>query len=665
MGSTHESRLTSLTVGDLSSLRLRLVVLLTIALSAAFPGCRGEPPQASSRQLGSNGTQAAATSERTRSLEATRPRASGTEGLGQAGPLLSGPLRLAVRPRLAQFHSRQTPATVEDVWPLFDGDPTTGGASHAAGELTLALRSRARIESLAFLGELRGTLRVIDASGRELGAAAVGARRIDLHPASEGERLTLHWEPAQARAALPELVLLRSAPLHRRPARGSLVDRLANGLVTPDLRASATPSHASVAFATRTRNPRNGTFLLNLPVHPRTISRAFLSYSLRGRAHWSELRRAINGLPPQGPERVVRDPSLQASSRPQWEEISVESLREGENVLRFDPQNPDDPVGFEVHDVELLAWHDADALDLTSVSERASSLPEVLSDGNIESGISLRSGRYSVSLGARGQAHEVAVHLARRGNGVIEIRPRGASRASRRIDVGGLDVGWHRFELDSSIPDSDVLLVRTTARAEGDAIVSELHVASSPLPSELAASRLIAPAHGECRDGAVEIRGLAPTADVGSTVSVNGVEHAQAILPDHSFAVRIAAPPHAASHEWEAVIAVQKRDGTILRKSITMQPCLTRSAVAGPRGTLVEDRGAPFTRWVRASVGATFAFGEIKLQIPAGALTSDQQITIRPLAPNEVPSAAGGVTNVSPEGRGWRLGPHNEPFQGG
>ncbi len=206
-------------------------------------------------------------------------------------------------------------------------------------------------------------------------------------------------------------------------------------------------------------------------------------------------------------------------------------------------------------------------------------------------------------------------------------------------------------------------------RAEADTpTVSDVAVTASPLPAPdraRAPGEIVVsyPLHGECLDHQARIRGFVALADRAEPIAglkVNGQAHDDALAPDGSFSAVVPEPPGTAGRSWNARVEVALASGGTVTRSVPIGSCVDRMKNGDD---IAEDEGAPFGEVVHAGEAKTLAFGGTRLEIPAGAVSEDTRITVRPLAPGQVPAMGSTMANLSPDGRAYRFGPHGLKFK--
>ena len=420
--------------------------------------------------------------------------------------------------------------------------------------------------------------------------------------------------------------------------------------------AQATPKDASLARISvgpsAPTRPEPAVFHATLGADPRSLERAFLVYELSGLGHWSEAVRQINGLAVQGGEgadaaredsREMRQGGLQV------EEIAPSWLRSGDNEIRFFPLGSPGSPDYGVGNVRIVG------LPHGRVSAAR------LSDGT---------SRTAVSFGGPSQVRDVVFDLQRASDGKLFV---GAPHQSPiGIPLHGLEAGWHRIELGGETVTSALGVWLDTGkkkaiRAEGDMpTVSDVAVTASPLPApdrtpgEIVVSY---PLHGECIDHQARVRGFVVVADRAEPIAalkVNGQAREDALAPDGSFSAVVPEPQGTAGRSWNVRVEVALASGRTVTRSVPIGSCVDRPK---KDDEIVEDEGAPFGEVVHAGEAKTLAFGGTRLEIPAGAVSEDTRITVRPLAPGQVPAMSSTMANLSPDGRAYRFGPHGLKFK--
>jgi hypothetical protein len=447
-----------------------------------------------------------------------------------------------------------------------------------------------------------------------------------------------------------------------------------------DITASPESVTISAPAALDPENPQSISFELPLP--PTALSRAYVVYSLTGLQHWTSVVRSINGGPAEGGFHPVRG----AAGGMQAEEIDVRILRSGRNSIHFYPADAADAAGYRIAHVHVVGFTASDAIDADAeiAAELVGSADDdrALVDGHVTTGVTgatttvsghistptrPRANGYALEYRSPAQPLEVAFHIAQPLSGVIELTGATAG-AQHRIALDGLAAGWHSAAIDESMGPSTSLRVVVRAGHESTGLVSEVHVTSLPLARADARAPHIAlfhPLHGECvaTDG-VSIRGSIGRDGFDpetASLFVDGARVSTRFAADGSFAVTVP-EPGGVRGEWRVHLRAVFPDGIEAAKEVVLAACsVAAPAMAQTGNEPVDDEGAPFGEIVHAGEAKTITFGDVRIEIPGGAVAADTRVTVRPIA--EVPPMDPGMTNVTPGGGAFRLGPFHTHFE--
>ncbi|MCL2448739.1 MAG: hypothetical protein FWD17_07330, partial [Polyangiaceae bacterium] len=553
-----------------------------------------------------------------------------------------------------------------DPWALFDGRASTGLTQSTSGAvgIVITLREATELGALTVLGPAHGTLTIQNGDSEDA-RPVPGWEAIDLD-LKEGQwkrvptagrgpmarHLVTTWVSDDANG--PKELGIWGFDVPSRDAMDrELADRILAGPAAGAVTAHASPeeghpSRVELGAGAPVGRSSDAVFTAHLGVDPRALSRAFLVYELTGLGHWTETIRRINGL-------AARGGALPPSDRPnegglQVEEISPSWLRPGDNEVRFlAPVSPGVP-GYGVRHVRLVGVGHATLLE---------SRLEATGSGKQLEG--------HLAFGVSSQPHELAFDLLEPSEGRLLVSPRGKDSRPLRVDLHGLEAGWHRvaldampsttaLEVDLSTPSAKVTRGCSEARSPA---LGEVAITASPRDSREGRLVVSYPLHGECVNHAARVRGFAETLPGNEVRSLRASAAAVETALDGSFALEIPEPPNARGGRWEVPIEAVLSDGATLRERLEMQPCLDSPTDTG----LEEDDGAPFHQVVRAGEPATVAFAGTTLEIPAGAVDQDVNLSIRPLVADQVPRMSAGIANVSPSGGAFRFGPHGLKFK--
>ncbi|WP_437631897.1 SpvB/TcaC N-terminal domain-containing protein [Sorangium sp. So ce854] len=593
-------------------------------------------------------------------IHGARGGAEGAAGLGgDAAALASDARAMVTEERHAAVPIAALPADVRvlsggqgaDPWVLFDGRANTGLRSDT-GEtvrVRISFAQPTALEALALYGRVDGALTVHADDGAGLQAVSgpnEGSQRdgderwTRLPMAVTAQHLVIEWVPSGERGP-QELVLWAAGAPTRSLAEVELADRVLAGKL-----AGAHEFPAMSERVTVTRTGGEQAMSVHVDTDPRALARAFLVYELEGRGHWSDVSRRLNGAAPRGGFRA----DAPAAGGLQVEEIAPAWLRRGDNVVRFSPQ-PEFERGFTVRALRVVGIphagvHEARAAARSAAGERGR-----------------RAEALSIDFGAPVAPDALLFRLATAGEGEIEIAP-AVGASGLRFDLKGLSPGWHRLDLPGQPAWPQAASVEIRPARESRAEVSDVAVAASRIPAPARRIALSTPLHGECADGRAYVRGFLDLPGEGAArarlfADARPVEVAE----DGSFELTLSEPESARQRAWTARLEARLDDGSRLERAVELGPCVEVATASAAPGALVVDEGAPYGAVVSPEEGAVLSFAGATIEIPAGALEQTTRVTIRPLVRGEVQPMERAMSNVTPEGRAFRFGPHGLKFR--
>ena len=616
-------------------------------------------------------------------------------GAGEQGQAAVTPAALPVKAAapVERVRSSIAPAALrseaqgDDPWRLFDGDGATTYTFVGTVRVRAKLPAETALETIGVYGSANASLAVYTTSSAgpkpvaglekiDLRGQPMRWNRIDAAGAPTASELILELSaPLGESAEVRELELWGGAPLtapRDLTSSTAAVEALLTGLPPGATKVTATPSEAAVS-PTVLGQAGAVKFRLDLdrPVH--TLERAFLIYELEGLPHWSAVPRQINGQAVQGGFAAGHA----AHGGRQVEEISPDWLRAGQNEIAFLVANHDDPRGYKVKNVRIVgipAAGNPAAFVPTFASGAAT--PAALLDGNRETAalakdVRKRGSVFDLAFDGPTQPDSLLLAVEKGAKGAVSARAIVRGKLSGRETVANLEElpeGWNRLRLDDRPTQADGVRITLNAGYESTApLVSELRVTGSRVPNRPAAGLVVTyPLHGECVDGRAYVRGFLRTAGVdaakGAVLRVDGIARPGALAADGAFSA-VLEPPSAAARKggkWHTDLEANLANGEATGGRVEIDGCREPEPVSqgGPR----EDEGAPYGQMVRAGQAATLSFAGATLEIPAGAVDKDTRITVRPIEGIEVPATDETLTNVTPSGRAYRLGPHGLKF---
>jgi RHS repeat-associated protein len=497
------------------------------------------------------------------------------------------------------------PQAAGDPWRLFDRDTERGFSSPGEEPARVRLRlERARpLAALGVYGPADGELAVLARRGSDW----VPLQELDLRGLSAG------WH----RTELSETVTTRALLVEWQP--------FSAGAALPEIELWTADSGDGRHTATAAPAGQ-GAFLVQLDQDPAAFSRAFLTYELDGLSCWTGARRSINGLPPQG----GFEPTAAQDRSTQTEEINPRWLARGLNEIRF--QQGDLP--YAIRNLQIVLVEDGGRDGHLDTSW----------NGQAEPAVDLRfrtpSQPYALELAVTGRPlGELIVDALLRDGSVVPAGP--------PVDLEKLDPGRNRIALDGP---PDALGVRLAWNGAGQGEIAEADVLASPTGNARRRRPALVLSHEDGTDGAY-LRGFVDPMDGGRpALSVDGAP--AAIERDGAFGIFVPRTGPA-DEPWQVVLTAAFPDGTRVRRTVRLG--------GKPSGdpdleNVKEEQAAPGEAKSLRLAGA-------RLDVPPGALAQKVAISMRRLAAGELPELDSGMTNVTAEGGGFRMGPHGLRFR--
>ena len=577
------------------------------------------------------------------------------------------------------------PVLANNPWQLFDGDGVIGFIAGAPTRIRAALPAGTVFEGLGAYGGTDATLTVYsDEAGTKpmkgldhvaLTGLPLRWNRFEAAAPVAAERLLFEIDPLPgAQANVREVEIWGRTPERPPVAPASVAEALLSGLPPSAVAVAASPGDGEMSY------PKLGpdgavTFRVTLTEEAIALSRAFLVYNLDGLPHWSAARRRINGLAVSGGVHAHRAPGgLQV------EEIAPSWLRAGTNEIQFLGSNANDPLGYKVKNLRVVVLPaSGDASAYAQSSGPTANAARALLDGHPDTGVTGNDVGQGLVVDLRfptpSQPDSLLVGIDKGERaGTITVDPvvRGKVQSGRRVtaELKELAAGWSRIPLDATTTEADG--VRVTIHGDGEqpmkGRLAELRVTGSPRPTGAASSLTVSyPLAGECVDGEAYVIGfLRPDGTgtlAGTKLKINGAVQSRALGPDGAFSA-VVPPPAAAlrtGKKWQVDLEADFSNGDVVQRPVDIEGCRPIEVAKAPTGP-VEDQGAPYGQWVHPGKAATLSFAGATLEIPAGAVTEDTRITVRPLGDVQVPATDDTLTNVTIGAQAYRFGPHGMKF---
>jgi len=588
-----------------------------------------------------------------------------------------------------------------DAWDLWDSDPGSPVLSQdgAPVRLRVELPQERPLTGIGLLGGGLGRLTVLaaDAEGtrsveglRDLatGSLGTGWKHLPLPQPFSAEALVLEWQPHFPGAALPEIELLGTA------RRALALD--ADGLPESAIRIDASlPVRRLGAGADTGAEPGEETEQQVLHFHlgtdPGTLARAFLIWEMEGTGHWLGVSRSINGRPALGATLDTAPasfPESYLSPESYLEEISPLWLQRGWNEVRLSGA----PASTHVR----LALIPEDGRLLVGGAEIAAPAPSALAtalvDGDVTTGWTGESdptasfpSTLELPFRRPAQPGALEVFLRDRPTGTLWVEAvdaQGTARMAREpVDLVGLRSGWNVLPLDPALPAATRLRLswqnatsdtETPSLASPSGTLTEARLLASPVGSISAAPRLVlsypsgsaAGGAAPILDGRVILRGFLQRfgASGGNpALYVDGGHVPGAVgLADGAFEVEIA---RGRGDERPVTVEALWPDGTRLARTIPVEDP-TRSHADAAKKDQGGDTTATdiFRQTVTPGEASVIEHEGAKLEIPAGAVTEEVEITIEYLDADRMAGLDTGMTNVTDVHGCYRFGPDGMRF---
>jgi len=565
-------------------------------------------------------------------------------------------------------------AGVRSAAALFDGDGTTAIESTPGTKVSvrIVLGSERKVVGLGISGTGRASVAVHfdDSAGRRV--ASLADQSLTLSPGTwsslapprsvETSTLVIEWTAGPQPARLAEVMLWVLGKSGDALSEAGVADRLILGLPENASETRAQPESGSIARIAR-GGAQGATFSLRIDRDPELLGRTFLVYELERLAHWTAPMRAINGQALRGGYRA----NVRGTGGVQVEEIATSWLRRGDNSVAFQPSQTEDGLGYVVKHVRLVGVPRGGPG--VPRQTRAGAKPQPLDDGSDATGLGGPGVHASVIPIPNGEPAHFAFFLDRPGKGEITVSTRateGHRRGQVQIDLAGRAAGWQAVDLHGVLPAAPEMRIAVTGDREGLARVTEARVLSYPVLADGAEVAVSYPLHGECVDHQTYLRGFVRSGSVGrgARLALNNQERPGALDADGSFAAVLREPASARGKPWTAKIEVVDPRGARATRVVPVEACVDppRPRIVGAAPP-IEDVGAPYGAVVSPHTARTLSFGGATIEVPAGAVTSDVRVTIRPLAEEKLAPLGPLMTNVMPSGGAYRFGPHGLVFK--
>ena len=413
----------------------------------------------------------------------------------------------------------------------------------------------------------------------------------------------------------------------------------------------------------------------NLQTDPRLVRRAYLLYDAYNADYVITPEKRINGL------SWIGGFSTQ-SAAPQWmshfEEISPAWLVKGQNSIEFRNQmQRSDPASYFVRDLKVLVELE-NGWNAVGTVTAADGPADAAYDGDTATYYKL-SGVHTIDIKTERTAQPQTLRLnlwSASGalSGTLTLQYSSSNQwknftSGGTIDLSALHDGWNEIAIPQAVATDTLRLnfsVTPDRRRQGAIVggVTELSLVSSPIGSRPSRGLVIAyPTAGEYFGRTAHIQGFVQPA---ATVSIEGKTSSNtdgAI----SFSLTKDETRFASQNDndpWEAVVTAAP-GGVATSKTIALTRNLGKRLPTHTEDSTQASASSreKFTEKIAPGQAKKIQFKGVTLDIPAGAVDRETEITIIPLTEADLARLNPGMINVTYPDAGYRFLPHGMKFK--
>jgi len=459
-----------------------------------------------------------------------------------------------------------------------------------------------------------------------------------------------------------------------------------HGRIYTLLNQSATPTQAVVTPGDNSTTLNVNAFRFTLDRDPTHFVRAYLTYELHGQESFVSVRRRINEtqiLTSQAGGALVQPAQVWST---QAERIDPMVLVKGENVIKFTVFATNvKESGYTVRNVRIVGELDnganaVEALVSNQPDALGSNPVDALRDGDLATGwrpyppdqpIDALSPAVELALRRPTQLDGVALYLSAPLAGQVQLSvQQGGVWSDLPAEAGAsFDTGWNTIQLPASIPPEgrayDGVRLTFSGGSPGSAAeVRELRVIGSGLGRRGAPAMFFVsyPDAGQFHGRTAFLQGFLEPYNNGSGNASFFVAGSQIVLPGGTFSTNKSKDQagfgsQADNDAWTLEIKATWPNGEVLTRTLSLDQ--QKSQAGAATGTLAGSLAST----VGPKTKKTIQHDESKLVVEAGTVTNDTNITITPLADENVPALDVGMVNVTKgPRRGYRFLPHGAKF---
>jgi RHS repeat-associated protein len=586
---------------------------------------------------------------------------------------------------------------------LFDGDAGTQFLPDNTVRITVTLPNEETISRLRIFGPSTFTLNTyrVMSWGEEQVASLSYLPLADLEnnwhtfvadPSFAADKLILEFVPVTAAApvGISEVEIWGQSPIDMDQLTGlggnldpasvqSLLDRQFGYIFEKTM----SPGSVSVTAG------QSASATFELTQSPGLFQRAYLLYDATGLGNAPEVRRNINGAGWLESYSVPVE-ALESGATTHMEDINPAWLVEGENRIEFQGVSRD----VTMSNLRLVVESDSGWNSVSRTSHTN------VYDGDLSTAVELPYGSVgeivSFDFHRTVQPEVLQLHVAGPQNGTARLEYWNGTvwqdvEESWRIDLLSLVSGWNGIVVPNKITTSSLRLnidVGSSNMASAAPLaIDEVLICSSPVNGN-GESRLLVtyPRGGEYFGRTAFIQGFVDPPVQGNNPAQVEVEGLTASVAENgSFSIELnkdntGFADQADDEAWQPIVASTYgsnfAEGKALGSTMTTTVVLNRNLLASTE----EDAQPEVTAFVAVAAlddipgdhhkekispgqAKKISYRGVTLDIPAGAVDEDVEITIIPLTEGELPMLDAGMVNVTAPAAGYRFLPHGIKFR--
>ena len=596
----------------------------------------------------------------------------------------------SLSPKIAQVEMRA-------VWRMFDRDTETAYAPSQTARVTVSLPEPRTISSIRIYGAASYLLNVysdnngtwepvLSLSAKDLSTLGSSWNTLTASEPFTTGSLQLEFIPqGNITAGIREIELWSPESSTGQESYSQIsLDNIRTPQQALDILAKA-PSHILTFSAAPSEIAVNEgatpTVSIGIIQDPALFKRAYILYDGYNLVRSVSIQRRINGLSWSGGFVIPQPQDVSPNWSSYIEEINPAWLVQGENRIEFRAASG----SVSIRGLQLIVETESGWNSVTSVTA-----PE-LYDGDITTSYKIAgsstNSSVQINFERMVQPETIRLHIPNPANIIATLRYQNGTawqdvKTGWQIDFSTMQSGWNEISIPAQVTTRALQLVFNTSSLKlkpgvKAGVIDEIRVGASPVGTAAGSPRIVIsyPRDGEYFGRTAYIQGFAvPAMDASGNTAAVSIEtkQGQQTVPDGSFSISLSKDDtsfsaQADDEEWDPV-ALSRYAGQPGAKQIIQ---LNKNAGAvtdsSPES---ESRGnAPFadkrdhhTEHVAAGQAKKIQYGGVTLDIPAGAVGYDTDITIVPLTEADLAHYNPGMINVTYPAAGYRFLPHGMKF---